>query len=285
MITFFSVAKPFRGHIDIIQRNAIESWLSVWPDAEIVIFGDEYGTPEVCCELGILHGGPIRRSEFGRPLVSDAFARIRQIGRHDVFAFINCDIILLDDFLETLTTLLRANMSQYLMSSRRYQYHGSDRLQLSEVAVRRTLRHQVLTRGTLEGPAALDCFVFPRSVTFDMPSFAVGEVAWDNWMIQAARDNGVPVVDATPDCVLIHQRHVPLSAGPSSPDGCRNIRLAGGLARLGTLREADWVLQGGGLIRPSMGRRFYTVLQGVPPVRSLLHLKRATHRAVGRIFL
>jgi hypothetical protein len=169
------------------------------------------------------------------------------------------------------------------MSCRRYNHDVRDNLQLSEAAVRRTLRHQARSHGKLDGPAALDCFFFPRSVTFDMPPFAVGEVAWDNWMIQAARDKGIAVVDATPDCVLIHQRHEPLSAGPSSPDGRRNVRLAGGLSRLGTLREADWVLQGGRLIRPSLGRRLYTVLQDAPPVRSLLHFKRATHCTLRRV--
>lgn len=283
MLTLFSVAKAFRGHTDIIQRNAIASWLAVCPDIQVVIFGDEYGTEEVCREFGILHGGPIRRSEFGRPLVSDTFEKIRQIGQYDVFAFVNCDIILLDDFPQAFANLLRSHMSPYLVSFRRHQYEVTDCLKLSEIAVRRTLRSRALTHGKLDGPAALDCFLFPRSIHFEMPSFAVGEVGWDNWMIQAARDRGIPVVDATPDCVLIHQTHEPLSAGPNSPDGLRNVRLAGGLGRLGTLREAAWVLQGGVLRRPGMGRRLYTELQDIRLVRSLLHLKRATNRAVRRV--
>ena len=41
MLTIFSTPKPFRGHIGVIQRNAIESWKRIHPDVEIILFGDE----------------------------------------------------------------------------------------------------------------------------------------------------------------------------------------------------------------------------------------------------
>jgi hypothetical protein len=41
MITFFTTPKPFRGHIGVIQRNAIESWKRIHPSAEVILFGDE----------------------------------------------------------------------------------------------------------------------------------------------------------------------------------------------------------------------------------------------------
>jgi len=44
MLTIFIASKPFSGHIDIIQQNAIRSWLSLRPECEIILFGGEKGT-------------------------------------------------------------------------------------------------------------------------------------------------------------------------------------------------------------------------------------------------
>ena len=55
MLTIFSTPKPFVGHIDIIQRNAIKSWTLLHPDVEVILFGDEEGAAEVCQEFGIRH--------------------------------------------------------------------------------------------------------------------------------------------------------------------------------------------------------------------------------------
>ncbi len=53
MLTFFTTAKPFVGHIDIIQRNAIRSWQKLHPDVEIILMGDDAGAAEVCAEMGL----------------------------------------------------------------------------------------------------------------------------------------------------------------------------------------------------------------------------------------
>jgi len=50
MITLFSSPRPFRGHFDIIQRNAILSWKSVMPGCEIILFEDEEGTTKKVAE-------------------------------------------------------------------------------------------------------------------------------------------------------------------------------------------------------------------------------------------
>ena len=47
MLTLFSTPKPFRGHIAVIQTNAIRSWLELEPACEVILFGDEEGTAEV----------------------------------------------------------------------------------------------------------------------------------------------------------------------------------------------------------------------------------------------
>jgi hypothetical protein len=62
MITFFSTPKPFRGHIGVIQRNAIHSWRLVHPGAEVILFGNEEGAAEAAREIGALHKPEVHRN-------------------------------------------------------------------------------------------------------------------------------------------------------------------------------------------------------------------------------
>jgi hypothetical protein len=63
MLTFFTTAKPFRGHSATIQCNALQSWKLLHPDIEVILFGDEEGTAEVCAELGLRHEPHVERNE------------------------------------------------------------------------------------------------------------------------------------------------------------------------------------------------------------------------------
>ena len=64
MLTIFSTPKPFLGHIEVIQRNAIESWKRLEANVEIILIGDDPGTAEVCRELGLpMHGAETQSGE------------------------------------------------------------------------------------------------------------------------------------------------------------------------------------------------------------------------------
>jgi hypothetical protein len=77
MLTLFTVPKAFKEHINNIQLNAILSWMSLRPRPEIILFGDDEGTPEVAEELGLRHVPEIACNEYGTPLVGDRTQRIR----------------------------------------------------------------------------------------------------------------------------------------------------------------------------------------------------------------
>src|ERR1700723_133247 len=98
MITFFSSAKPFRGQAAIQQRNGIGSWLRLYPNAEIMLFGRDEGVAEICAELGLIHVPDVECTEFGTPLLSHMYAHAQAAGRHPILCSVNADIILLEDF-------------------------------------------------------------------------------------------------------------------------------------------------------------------------------------------
>ena len=102
MLTIFSIPKPFVGHVGVIQRNAINSWRSLHPSCEIILFGDEPGTEETAAEIKAKYVPQIARNEYGTPLLDCVFAEVQQIASHNLICYVNADIILLSDFLEAI---------------------------------------------------------------------------------------------------------------------------------------------------------------------------------------
>ncbi|UBF28444.1 hypothetical protein K9N68_11550 [Kovacikia minuta CCNUW1] len=96
------------------------------------------------------------------------------------------------------------------------------------------MRDRVRQSGNLEGPQAMDYFVFTRDVYTDIPRFAIGRTAWDNWLLCDAFRQRVPVIDATAAVTIVHQNH-DYSHHPDGtqgvwegPEAKRNLELLGG---------------------------------------------------------
>jgi hypothetical protein len=280
MITLFTVAKAFKDHINVIQRNALKSWLSACPGAEVILFGDDDGVQEICGEFGIRHGGGLERSEFGRSLVSDAFARVKLLARFDILCYLNCDIIVFDEFLASVKTVSTLGLPRFLLSARRRVVDVDGPLQFDRPEDRNRMRAQFCKSSKLDRYSAIDCLCFPKAWQPSMPSFAVGEVAWDNWMITTALVHGVKVIDVTADCMLVHQNHEPAIPSHLSPDRLRNLRLAGPVGDLATLLDADALLISGTLRNPTGGRLYLQYLFRLAPVRFLIRLKRTGYHSI-----
>jgi hypothetical protein len=207
MITFFSTPKPFRGHIGVIQRNAIHSWKLTHPDAEVILFGNEEGAAEVAAEVGARHETEVDRNSHGTPLLSSLFERATRLARHDRLCFLNADIILTDDFLPQATRLAQMR-PRSLMVGRRCDLDVKEPLDFSSPNWRESVRALARERGKLRPPQWIDFFAFPRDLLHhQIPDFAVGRPGYDNWLLWKVRSMGVAVVDATQVVLAIHQNH------------------------------------------------------------------------------
>src|ERR1700674_2188158 len=119
MITFFSTPKPFEGHIEVIQRNAILSWRRVYPQAEIVLIGDDRGAAEVCREMGLVHVKDVSRNRFGTKYLAGVYDKAQEIARHDLLCHVNCDIVLMEDFRMAVERVSR-KQEKFLLAGRRW---------------------------------------------------------------------------------------------------------------------------------------------------------------------
>ena len=224
-LTIFALPKPFLGHIEVIQRNAIQSWTELKPTPEILLFGDEAGTAKIAREFGLRHIADVRRNEFGTPLVSDLFQQAQSAAAHDALCYVNSDIILLADFPQAVERITGFR-DKFLMVGRRLDLDLAEPLLFDGNGWEASLRSRALAQGRMNIARSIDYFVFPRSLYPPLPAMALGRFWWDNWLIWKARAMGAAVVDASSVVLAIHQNH-----DHSHYAGGRDAMLAGEEAR------------------------------------------------------
>lgn len=276
MITFFSFPRPFKGEFDIIQRNAIKSWIVSVPEVEIILFEDEEGTTKrVADELGTKYISGVAINEFGTPLLNDIILKAQEASVGDVLVCINPDIILLTDFEETVAAV-QNKFRDFLIVGRRHDMDVKEPIDFKNPDWEQELRSQVSDRGRLHGMSGMDYWIFPKHIRFNHPAFTNGRFATDGWLVYKARRMNIPVVDATEAVEIIHQNHYYPQKEKDyyEIERKRNLELSGGLANVLTLRDADWLLTKSGLKRPGFPRRIFSMMSLCPTWRIFLKIKR-----------
>lgn len=274
MLTLFSIPKPFSGHIEIIQKNAIQSWLKLVPGSNIILFGDDSGVAEAAKEFGVRHIPNIETNEYGTPLISAAFAKARAESGTELLTYLNADIMLLGDFIPAIsTTKVKYNESNFLIVGRRYDLDVTQYIDFSVDGWERLLRSQLLARGKLHRFSGIDYFVFPRKLDHGMPPFAVGRPRWDNWLIYNIRSRHIDVVDATEMVTVVHQNHESIYK-INGIESLKNLEQSGGYAKMCTILDANKLLTLKGVVTPPLLRAIYSAVSLLLPFRVFLALKR-----------
>jgi hypothetical protein len=253
MITFFTTPKPFRGHIGVIQRNAIESWKRIHPSAEVILFGDEEGAAEAARDLGIRHVPDVKRNEHGTKYLSPIFDAAQDLAHHDCLCYINCDIILLSDFRRA-AERVAALPGRFLMAGRRWDTPITAPLDFYATDWEATVRHMAREANLQRPPQWVDYFLFSRGLYYkNTPPFVIGRPGWDNWLVWHARHSGARVVDATAVVQVVHQNH-DYSYHPDGEAGVwqgeeaqQNYALLNGGRRFATMENATHRLTAEGL--------------------------------------
>ena len=204
MLTIFTTPKAFRGHIGVIQRNALESWTRLRDEGashdtpqqsgveppfgfaqdkphskgateetrpEVIVFGDEEGVAEVCREMGLRHEPSVERSASGTKYVRSIFGRAQEIARHDVLAYVNCDIVLTEDFARGVARVVEKFGAQknhgenkFLMVGRRWDTDITAPLDFSSRDWEERARALALEQNRRQSQDWIDYFVFPRGM-------------------------------------------------------------------------------------------------------------------------
>ncbi len=205
-LTIFTAPKPFTDpHINIIQRNAIQSWQHLSDVVDVILIGEEDGLVEVAEEFGVKHLPDVARNKWGTPLVSSIFSLARDSSDAPVLAYVNADMLLMPEFVAVARKAVE-QAKKFLIVGRRWDLDLKEQLSFDSNWVTR-LWNYVDTNGELHAPGGSDYFIFPRTIFTDIPDFAIGRAGWDNWMIYQGLQQKWPVVDASDSLMVVHQNH------------------------------------------------------------------------------
>ena len=191
----FSTPKPWKGLINVIQRNAIRSWLRQTEPADICLYGDDYGTKEACAEFGLEHRS-CKLTSYGTPNIGWIF---RDMGsEEDVKAYINADIIMSNDGAFRAIT---AHQPPFTATAARMGFSITDEI-INWEYLYEALK---LFLSTATPRCGVDIFIF--TYLPPMPDFALGRGSWDKWFVATARESPFPFYDLSKDFWTIHQTH------------------------------------------------------------------------------
>lgn len=263
MLTLFTTAKPFRGHDDVIQRNALQSWTLLHPDVEVILFGDEEGAAEVCRELGLRHEPYVQRHESGAPYLNHMFVRAQELSSCEYLCFSNCDIVLMEDFWKAFH-IARLWKKEFLMVGQRWDADVVKRIDFARSAKwSEELRLLARKKGCQQDPYWIDFFLFSKGLYTSIPSLIVGHCYWDNWMIWNALSANVSVLDASRFLVPVHQNHGYSAASgrvkgvPTDALSLQNLCYIGGRKNVRHIKSATHCLTRNGRIRWNVSRHTY----------------------------
>lgn len=221
MLTLFAIPKPFIGHIGVIQRNAVRSWILLNPKPEIILFGKDKGTAEICSEFGLKHIPEVACNEYTTPLLSDLFKKAQSVASQPVLCYVNSDIILLGDFMR-LAGKLASFENNWLAIVRRWEIKIEQPLMFEQPHWEEELRAHVRAAGRPPFHG-VDCFLFAKGFYKSVAPFAIGRGYWDDWLIWQARKSGASVTDASAVAMTIHQDHAGYN-GMASSEMARQIK-------------------------------------------------------------
>ena len=261
MLTLFTTAKPFRGHIAIIQRNALQSWKRLDPGVEIIVFGDDEGSAEMCREFGLRYEPHVARTSGGAIRLDDMFQRAQALARHDLLCYANCDILLQSDFCCALKRAAQAR-PEFLMVGRRWDLDITEPIDFSNPDWQQQIRGRTLATNRQRNAGWIDYFAFTRGLYgADLLPLAIGRVCWDVWLVWKALAQNKTVIDASRAVMAIHQNH-DYNHHPQGAPGIwggeeakRNFQISGGLKHFRGIADATDLLDAEG-IRANPFRRW-----------------------------
>ena len=253
LITIFITPKGFdRDHIALIQRNAIRSWKALGADVDILLIGDDPGVEENAKALGVRHIRDVKRNASGTPMLDDIFRLARENSDSPLLAYVNADIILKRDFVETSRKIL-AREKKFLLVGQRWDLDVQVDLEFPQ-GWESEFDKDLAARGRRHPAGGSDYFVYPRDIFTSIPPFAIGRSGWDNWMFYEARVKGWKLINCSKAINIIHQDHdyAHLPNGLPhyrQPESAENVKAAGGKRTIFTLLDCDHELDENGDLR------------------------------------
>ena len=206
MVTVFCTPKNFEGIFNKIQKNAIRSWRHLSDDIEIIIFGESKGAKKIANEVSGIYFPNVKCSKNGVPLLSDLFNKANKIASFDTLLFINSDILIPENIIESIK-IVKERFFNFLLVGHRWNIEVKKIIDFNEENSATLFWEMAEMKSKKDSPAAIDYFGFRKNTFKKIPDFVIGRPGYDNWLIWYARRHFIPVIDISEEVKAIHQIH------------------------------------------------------------------------------
>ena len=204
MITILTTFKPFIGDDFIRQNNALASWRALGADLEIMVFGQIPGLQLVSEKFRVRSIPEVPVSGGNLPSIDAIFEFAQVQGKYDLQAYVNGDIILMEDFVSALKSI---HFTRFVMTGQRLDVNVQELLDFSDKNNLKSIKRMLLLNAVLHDVGGMDYFAYRRGSIPPLPRLYLGSAAWDNILVFASRKSRIPVIDATFDIQAFHQDH------------------------------------------------------------------------------
>lgn len=217
-ITFATTPKKFEEEFDVVQYNAIKSWLLLEPKPEIIIIAEDNSIKNKIYEnfrdsiKHIKFIDNIKKNKYGTPIIGDIFGRVQEKSTFDIICYLNADIILTQQFMENIVLCLKEIIKKFKNKINNFLIIGkrTDLLIEKKLEFNADWGKEMLIRARKSGKTLLsgiDYFIFPINLFKKIPPFNLGRGEWDNWLVFDAIKKNTLVIDITKSTIVIHQSH------------------------------------------------------------------------------
>lgn len=205
MITFLSSPKAFSGNLYKNQLNAIQSWINVHPNSEVILYGNSPGCKEVCAMLGITHVDQIECSPSGVPYFDAIVGHAQKYALYDIQVYLNCDILLTEAILDAIRMV---HFPRFLMLGQRIDLGVKANITFQKdnwhLYIESLIRNG---DAKLHAPSGMDYFIFPRGLWEGIKPLVIGRTGYDSALVAFCLRQSIPVIDATYAIPAVHQHH------------------------------------------------------------------------------
>tara|TARA_Y100000591_G_scaffold247033_1_gene218093 strand:- start:871 stop:1755 length:885 start_codon:yes stop_codon:yes gene_type:complete len=292
MITIFTTPKDFKNEFEIIQKNAINSWRMLSNDIEIIIMGNSIGAKDMAESIQAVYIKNVPSSENDVPTVSGLFKTAERNARHKLLCYINADIILPKNFLDTISVLKNVK-KKFLAVGHRWDLDVKEEINFYNPQKKNDFWNYAKTVSIKHAPTGIDYFIFNKNTFRKIPDLVIGRFGWDNWLLWYARRNFMALIDLSLSVFAIHQNHTYVfkgfkssSAVVLSKDGLLNKKLIQN--RKLNLSDTNYIFKNGTL-KKKKSREFINRNLGKLPIifpefGVLLVIYKKTYRRIKKYF-
>ena len=242
MITILTTPKPSTSKAKLDFVNALRNWRALTPTPQVLVFG---GEEDLITRNGGVYVEGVRATDRGLPYMDAVFATGRKMAEFDTMMLTSDHLMFMPGLMEAVARV-EEKFDTFLAVGQRHDIDISKFINYDNRDWSEEL-FEYVADGRLHGPSAKDYMILSKNFPLKIPPFILGRPWYDTWLVVAALNAGIPVVDLSRTVIAAHPNHdysqIPGNplANHGNPGELFNAQLASDCAGKGHVTTSTWI--------------------------------------------